>query len=456
MKIYRDYKLEIVLEIFILLVLLVVIYFGNIHIGNIVDGTFVAAVLSVPVAIVSYISSKKNDKDKAKENLYYEKLDRIIQLLNVELSTPHIEKKDNISEKSRDEDIIKIQLLQLDNIYESGKKNINAVDEDRFSEVVREVALRLIFQGFKFENCNILDILKRDPKQKKTLISINQLLKNMENKKYLENYLKSTSTTHNDIFSWKEIIDSSKKPDSPINKFIFFNPLLKDFESDDLENYSDNVFINPYFEYTKKNERDTLQTIMDLKLQNTIVINPQFKFKDDFSTYDDIKNLYNSQDNDDEISVKYDILENLTDRNEIKQKYALDNKTVIRFSRTYYNESEKEYEFNSWFKIKEKNLKNFNHLKFAIVDDKKGTLLLSFTKKEFQKLLNKKSSNGETTAYNFYFKVPTIEYKKFIKDQSPLTILYDTRVPKYEKNIRMNLYPDNLESIKGEPEKKHY
>ncbi len=441
-KMYRDYKLEIALETFILFVLLLVIYFGNIHIGNIIDGTFVAAVLSVPVAIVSYISSKKSDKNKAKENLYYEKLDRIIQLLNLELSTPHIEKENNISEKNRDEDIIKIQLLQLDNIYESGKKNINAVDKDRFSEVVREVALRLIFQGFKFENCNILDILKKDPKQEKTLVSINQLLKNMENKKYLESYLKSTPITHSDIFSWKEIIDSSKKP-APINNFIFFNPVLKDFESDDLENYSDNIFINPYFEYTRKNEQDTLQTIMDLNLQNTMVINPQFKFKDGFSTYDGIKNLYNSQNNDDEISVKYDIFENLTDRNEIKQKYALDNKTVVRFSRTYYNESEQEYEFNSWFKIKEKNLKHFNCLKFAIVDDKKGTLLLTFTKKEFQKLLNKKSSTEDNTAYNFYFKVSTTEYEKFIKDHSPLTILYDTRVPKYEKNIRMNLSPNN-------------
>lgn len=190
-KMYKDYKLKIALEIFILFILLLVIYFGNIRIGNIIDGTFVAAVLSVPVAIVSYIGSKKSDKNKAKENLYYEKLDRIIQLLNVELSTPHLKKEDNISEKNRDEDIIKIQLLQLDNIYESGKKNINTVDKDRFSEVVREVALRLIFQGFKFENCNILDILKKDPKQERTLVSINQLLKNMENKKYLESYLKS-------------------------------------------------------------------------------------------------------------------------------------------------------------------------------------------------------------------------------------------------------------------------
>ena len=77
-KMYKDYKLEIALEIFILFILLLVIYFGNIRIGNIIDGTFVAAVLSVPVAIVSYIGSKKSDKNKAKENLYYEKLDRII------------------------------------------------------------------------------------------------------------------------------------------------------------------------------------------------------------------------------------------------------------------------------------------------------------------------------------------------------------------------------------------
>lgn len=66
-KMYKDYKLEIALEIFILFILLLVIYFGNIRIGNIIDGTFVAAVLSVPVAIVSYIGSKKVIKIKLKK-----------------------------------------------------------------------------------------------------------------------------------------------------------------------------------------------------------------------------------------------------------------------------------------------------------------------------------------------------------------------------------------------------
>ena len=438
-KIYNDYKVELILEAVIIITLVLLVYLGNMHIHNIIDGTFVATLLSVPVAIVSYINTKKTDKNRIKEKLYFEELDRIIQLMDGNSPILSAEENSNIFDEYRDGNIIKIQLLQLDNIYEFGKNTIGEY-KDRFLEITGSVALNLIFRGIKFERYQyyddlILNIIQNKSVQlEKYFISVNQLLNDEKDKEYLNKFI-TDATSEKSIFSWNEELISRNEP--PQKAKIFFNSKLVDFEPDDFEKYSSSIFIDPIFEYTKKNKKDILKTITNFNFNGSFIVNPRFSVNDCKLTYTEIKDNYNMLTNTAEIVVKY-IFDNSIDRNKLKEKYVLNSKTTIRFSRTYPNDK---YQFNSWFTIKQQIFEKFEFFKFAIVDDSKGTLILNFTKENFRKLLRKKSHNKSTGIYNFYFKIDLREYEDYINDGSALRTLYDTRVPKDDDRIEMILKP---------------
>lgn len=70
----KGYRLEICVEACIIVLIFLCWITGQLHFDNVVsDGTFMAAALSLPVVIVQYITSKKEDKQKKADKLEEDK-----------------------------------------------------------------------------------------------------------------------------------------------------------------------------------------------------------------------------------------------------------------------------------------------------------------------------------------------------------------------------------------------
>ena len=131
----KNYRVEIAIEAIIIAIILVFCGLGFVNVKNVLsDGTFIIGILSIPVFISQYISYKKNER----REFYYSDLDKIIKF--------HTENN------KRDENAIKIKVLQLENIFHTGiSKAENKKDRVRLAEIVESVYFDLITQGINLK-----------------------------------------------------------------------------------------------------------------------------------------------------------------------------------------------------------------------------------------------------------------------------------------------------------------
>lgn len=455
----EEYKAELLLETVVIGVLIVLGYCGKIRLDNILDGTFLAAVLSIPLVIIQYIGTKKKEKNYIKENIYYEKLDKLIEISN---SDPLCDKNNkNFFEEERDENIIKIRLLQLNNIYESGIKNINSEDVENFLNTLRNISYRLIFKGIRvdskqsyFKNTFKVRLANHSEQLTQYLVSVEHLIDIEKSNKYNDQKnIGDSLGEFNKMLKWggeyKKVVTGNET--NKDEEGIFFKSTLIDFYQEDIDKYSNTIFVNPIFKYEEETEigaildnlclenymlQDDGALSEDSENSSVLIIKPYIKLKtmDEPSDYNILKHKYLLSKNNNKIQATYKF-DNETDRSRLRSKYGKN--VLIKFSRTYPN-PESEYAFESWFRIhrnaweKEKARNDDRDIVFIVVNQEGDlgvgrSLIIKFKKKTINELIERKNGNLDLENFDFYFKIKKSDYRKYVDTDLALTNLYDTR-----------------------------
>ena len=419
----KNYRVEIAIEAIIIAIILVFCGLGFVNAKNVLsDGTFIIGILSIPVFISQYISYKKNER----REFYYSDLDKIIKF--------HTENN------KRDENAIKIKVLQLENIFHTGiSKAENKKDRVRLAEIVESVYFDLITQGINLkEDIRKINFKSIDNFEKDDIAWLKDgPLKIIYNKKEGNSWEKlSDEKRENEFKKW---FKGNIEKVEPSLRWYGNGPLPKDQKG-----YSNLIFYKT--EFNISSDSSALNYISTIFSSCTLV-KVVFNFENENDKNTMVRNIKSINDEQDMVMIeakaqcdgvitelstaapKIDVQVELGEEKdkslvkdnklaEIKGRYSKDD-TFVKTSKRYIDDS-RPYILKSWFSMTfqafETFRKNKNNIKFIILNSNEDPnfapyVVLDFDKDNFVSLVDYKQSNkSQLKRYDFYFWV-TIDKK---------------------------------------------
>lgn len=430
----KKYRVEIIIEMVIVIFLLICGIVGLLNFHSVLsEGTFVAAALSVPIAITQFLISK----NKSDDEFYYASLERMFQL-------PDFDK-----EKFEDDSFVKLKLIQLQRIYESAMNEISDDKSKRdFEAATITTYFKIITKGMDFKVEQIFlntDELEQDcssqvslnssaylEKFKKYISYIDDRLnKDVEFREMLQrleypketgqnNYVDTESRVVDKelqtIFKnvvWKRIVSWDNK-DKNVNfdNNVFLNVKFRNWE--DIGVFDNSIFINPVFYYSKMTDGEAKRMRNNLELNhyndtsyvsknklNNIMINPIVIINDKRVP------LYSREgDSEEEIEAYIEQID-LTDRSDLRDKYMKKNDGIVKISKVYNMCPTAQLE--SWFSFNRDYWQRFNENSYMkhfyfIVAGENGSIAICFDKINLQKIISMKENSGSYERFDFYFR----------------------------------------------------
>lgn len=436
-KFIRDYRNELCIELVILCILFILWMLGIINFRSVFsDGTFITGILSIPIFISQYISSKKNEKRR----FYYSDLDKI-----ADFST---------SANSREENAIKVKVLQLENIYHSGISKIDgSEDKKRFVEIVKSVYFNLITQGIDIEQYlrkeniekidldSIEDFEKKDSKWLKELMN-----EDTKGNDTLEKWFHKNIKEVEPLLYWKgekrlssEIVKKKGYQNLVFYKTKFNIPSEKEVLNGISNIFSSCALVDSDFIFNNKDDEKTVLQNLRSNDEDMDVVMINVKSKCSNSN-EELKPLAIEKmpqidvevklgDKEDEAKIEDDKLL------EIKRKY-LEKNTLVKTSKRYADESQP-HVLKSWFSMTFKAYESFkntkNSIKFIVFNNDCNPnfppyIVLTFNKESFKRLVDYKQSNkSQLKRYDFYFWITFDEKMRVVKvedDRDQSTPIY--------------------------------
>ena len=149
-KFLKYYRLEIITEILAILGLIILDHFGLYKFGVSInsDGAFTIAALAFPISLVSYIRAKSQDREGVERRKRSQEKAQHQELYNTTL-----EKMWNLAsfedDEKIDDNILKLKLFQLSELYQSGRKPLSEFKS--FRDVSIGIFFTLLTHGFRID-----------------------------------------------------------------------------------------------------------------------------------------------------------------------------------------------------------------------------------------------------------------------------------------------------------------
>lgn len=460
-KFCKEYRAEIIIEVLALLYIILAWRLGWINGFAINDGTFVVAMLSVPLVIVRYIIDKVKSYKEENNKFYYDILNKLLEI-----------SKDSM-EQGVESSNLGVRLMQVENIKMQGESLLKDKPKETFEKAIKSTLINLLTYDIvlkqdddnniclsKKQDDNIASNESNTNESVKAFSLINQRIKaySTDIQNILVSVAKTKSTDKIDLGE-KEIKNSLKDSDIDV-----LGNTVKELSQYIKEKYNELVFWESSLddEHINKLSREVC-ILYDCTFENLssfeavfkhLIINPTFEF--DNSSLKDIYKMYDQYSGDEEdkeiiknanfiidgndVELSFDnndnkcnddfysyfVIDSDMSRQEMKNKYGGE-KTEVKVSANYKKPNDEN--FYSWFTITKKQLQNAKDKevdlwKFIIDGDKKKIVIV-MGNNGLEKLLKKKeklsSSDAESDDYRYHF------YFNAIKTKGDNYIIEDSR-----------------------------
>lgn len=410
----KTYRVELIIEVLIFCVLLFLSWIKllNFRIA-LSDGTFIAAALSVPIVVIQYMRTAKG----AKTDFYTESLGQMKDLIKTS--------KDG----ERDNTEIRISIMQLSNIYESGKENIDKTQQNEFTKATIQALFKIISHDLNVngDSQRLYTVLK----EIEANVNNNRLLKKLVGRgedNYQHTVSESMAETIEQL-SWKQNIDMSEISENDDTNeigrnddtteiyesgMVFYKPIFSGL--DDVNRLIGTVVIDPTFDFNStESGSNVVKGLTDaegLKETLTLIGSPEYSIKGKRTDTEEF--LHNALSSKVTISAKVDSIEFSDDisRSLIRNDYSDNGNKLVKFSRNYYDG--KDEKWNSWFNFTRVTWDNFlktskKSILFIIEGSKdRNSLIIEFSTDEISKLVSEKNrieNDYESARIDFYLNV---------------------------------------------------